>query len=228
MPTANVIQLRQLLAEKFPNLRTRADGLAGRNRAVWATGLAPIDGAPAGGLPRGALTEIIAARRGSGSALLVHTFLRHAARENQIAALVDGRDSCDVTQLEPRVLARLLWVRCRTADEALKAADLVLRDGNLPLVLVDLAANPAAELRRIPATIWYRFQRIVEQTPIVCAVLTPRAMVAPAQLRITLLSRFSANALERDPEELALELKLEVSETRRAADWEQARARHSA
>lgn len=224
MPTANVIQLRQLLAEKFPNLRTQAEGLGHRNRAVWATGLAQIDGATAGGLPRGALTEIIAARRGSGSALLVQALLRHAARENQIAALVDGRDSCDVTQLESRVLARLLWVRCRTSDEALKAADLVLRDGNLPLVLVDLAVNPAAELRRIPATTWYRFQRIVEQTPLVCAVLTPRAMVAPAQMRITLLSRFSADALERDPEELAQELKVEISEVRRANDLERARA----
>ena len=50
------------------------------------------------------------------------------------------------------VLSRLLWVRCRGAAEAMKAADLILRDGNLPLVLLDLAGNPPAQFWDIPAT----------------------------------------------------------------------------
>jgi hypothetical protein len=85
----------------------------------------------------------------------------------------------------------------------------------LPLVLLDLVSNPAAQLRKISATTWYRFQRLIEQTSAVCIVLTPRTMVAPAQARITLRSRFSLNALEREPQELLRELKMEITESRR-------------
>jgi hypothetical protein len=165
-------------------------------------------------LPKGALTEVVSERRGCGSALLMTAFIRQAFQEKQFAAVVDGNDSLDVTQIE-NDLSRLLWVRCQTANEALKATDLLLRDGNLPLVLLDLAANPAAQIRKIPAPTWYRFQRLVEQTSSVCVVLTPRAMVSPARVRIELRSQFSITALESDQDELLRELKLEISETRR-------------
>lgn len=214
MPAANVIQLRKLLAERFPGLRTRADELATAPRDFWATGLRQIDGPLRGGLPKGALTEVVAERRGCGSALLMTALIRQGMREKQLVAVVDGQDSLDVTQIESD-LSRLLWVRCHTANEALKATDLLLRDGNLPLVLLDLVANPAAQVRKIPAPAWYRFQRLLEQTSMVCLVLTPRAMVSPAKARITLRSHFSLEALGRDQDELARALKLEISETRR-------------
>jgi len=217
MPAANVIELRQLLSKRFPGLRTRADELTGPARRCWPTGLPQIDAPLQGGLPRGALTEVVAEHRGCGSALLLHRFLLQAFRENQFAAVIDGQDSLDVTQLGEN-LARLLWVRCHSADQALKAADLLLRDGNLSLVLLDLALNPALQLRKIPATTWYRFQRLVEQTSTVCLVMTPRAMVSPAQARLALNARLSLGALERNPEELARELNPEISEARRAGE----------
>lgn len=213
MPAANIIELRRLLAERFPGLRTRADELSAAKHAFWPTGLPHLDQPLHGGLPKGALAEIIAAQRGTGSALLMTAFIHRALGENKFVAVIDGQDSLDVTQLG-KDLSRLLWLRCRSTDEALKAADLLLRDGNLPLVLLDLVSNPPAQLRKIPATTWYRFQRLIEQTLAVCVVLTPRAMVAPAQVRITLRSRFSIHALEREPQELLRELKLEVAETR--------------
>jgi len=43
-------------------------------------------------------------------------------------------------------------------------------------------------------------------------------MVAPAQVRITLRSRFSIQALDREPEDLLAELKLDVTEARRFAE----------
>jgi hypothetical protein len=214
MPATNVIELRQLLSEKFPGLRTRADELTVHTRHHWPTGLAPLDGPLHGGLPRAALTELVAAERGSGSALLLTALLRQALREKQFIAVIDGQDSLEVTQIG-EALSGLLWVRCHSADEALKAADLLLRDGNLPLVFLDLIANPAAQLRKIPATTWYRFQRLVEQTSTACLVLTPRPMVSPAQARITLSSRFSLGALDSNPEALLRELKLEVVEAHR-------------
>lgn len=214
MPVANIIELRRLLAERFPGLRTRADELSATKRVFWPTGLPQLDEPLRGGFPKGALAEIVAAQRASGSALLMAALIHRALDENKFVAMIDGQDSLDVTQLGED-LSRLLWIRCRSTEEALKAADLLLRDGNLPLVLLDLVSNPAAQLRKIPATTWYRFQRLIEQTSTVCVVLTPRVMVAPAQVRVTLHSRFSISALEREPQELLRELKLEVAETRR-------------
>ena len=213
MPATNIIELRQLLAERFPGLLMRADELSAVKRAFWPTGLPQLDEPLRGGFPKGALAEIVAEQRGSGSALLMAALVHRALGENKFVAIIDGQDSLDVTQLGGD-LSRLLWMRCSSAAEALKVADLLLRDGNLPLVLFDLVSNPAVQLRKIPATTWYRFQRLIEPTSAVCIVLTPRMMVAPAQVRITLHSRFSINALEREPQELLRELKLEVAETR--------------
>lgn len=217
MPATNIIELRQLLAERFPGLRTRAKELSATRHAVWPTGLSQVDGALHGGFPKGALAEVVAERRGSGGALLMTALIHRALNENKFVAVIDGQGSLDVTQLGDD-LSRLLWVRCHSTDEALKAADLLLRDGNLPLVLLDLAANPAVQLRKIPATTWYRFQRLIEQTSAICVVMSPRAMVAPAQVRIMLRSRFSLKALEHEPQQLLSELMVEVTETRRIGE----------
>jgi len=98
-----------------------------------------------------------------------------------------------------------------------KAADLVLRDGNFPVVLLDLVLNPIAELQRIPAPTWYRFQRIVEESTATFVVLTPRAMIAPAAVRLTLRARFGLGAVETDQGKLTLELDFDVVETGRSA-----------
>jgi hypothetical protein len=217
MPAANIIELRQLLAERFPGLRTRADELSATKHAFWPTGLPQLDNPLRGGLTKGALAEVVAEKHGSGSALLMTALVHRALGENKFVAVIDGQDSLDVTQLGGD-LSRLFWVRCRSTEEALKAADLLLRDGNLPLVLLDLVSNPTVQLRKIPATTWYRFQRLIEQTSAVCVVLAPRPMVAPAQVRITLRSRFSLHALERERQELLRELKAEIAETRRSGE----------
>jgi len=189
-------------------------------RNFWPSGLRQLDHLLEGGLSKGALTEVVAERHGAGSALCACSLLRQAAQAGQIVAFVDGADSLEVTQLEEAVLSRLLWVRCHSAAEALKATDLLLRDGNLPLVLLDIAINPEKQLRSIPATTWYRLQRILEQIATVCVVFTPRAMVSPARDRIFLRSRFSLDALEQDHYKLLAELKMEAAETRRFNELE--------
>jgi len=212
--TARVVQLRQLLREKFPGLATHIDERPVHGRAGWPTGIAKLDERLRGGFPRSAISEVIAPRPGCGSALLLLQLLRRAASRNQFTALVDGHDSFEAAAVEQGTLAHLLWIRCHNADEAVKATDLVLRDGNLPVVLLDLALNPAAELRKIPAPTWYRFQRIVEQSTATFIVLTPRAMISPAEVRVTLRSRFNLSAVEADPLKLTRELDFDVSEAR--------------
>ena len=49
----------------------------------------------------------------------------------------------------------MLWVRCAAREEALKATDLLLRDRNFPLVVLDLKLNPIKQLRKIPTSTWF-------------------------------------------------------------------------
>src|SRR6266496_4091576 len=99
MPGTNIIRLRQLLKEKFPGLRTNVGEFTPDTRIFWPTGLQKIDNLLQGGFAKGALTEIVAERRGAGSALLACSLLRQAAQAGQIVAFVDGADSLEVTQL---------------------------------------------------------------------------------------------------------------------------------
>lgn len=199
----------------MPQLRVGVEELAARHQNHWPTGIPQLDQSLNGGLPRGALSEVISPKRSSGSALLRDALLARAAAEKQIVAFIDGRDSLDVTAMEETTLERLLWVRSRSAEESLKAADIILRDRNLTLVILDLMLNSPAELRRIPATTWFRFQRILEQGTTVCMVLTPYPKVAPAQARITISSSVRTLAdLNAGAEPLLSDLKLEVSDAR--------------
>lgn len=207
-----IVQLRQLLAERFPHLRTSLD-VAPKARAVSPTGLPQLDSLLHGGLPKGAIAELVGENKsGTGSALLLHAILRHAHEQNQLVALIDGGDSFDVAAVEQEILSRLLWVRCHNTDEALKATDILLRDRNLPLVVLDLKSNPAKQLRKISGTVWYRLQRIVQQTTTAFVVITPFAMVSGADARIVLNhSPFGISALSQEQPELLSQLTFELT-----------------
>src|SRR6185437_11004423 len=90
------------------------------------------------------------------------------------------------------------WVRCSKASEGVKAADLLLRDGNFPLVIVDLVLNPPDELRKIPQTSWYRLQRLAEAVPTACLVLNRQSLVSSAQLKIVLENSWTLADLEKE------------------------------
>src|SRR5207244_2768048 len=113
-------------------------------------------------------------------------------------ALIDGRDSFDPQPLGNACLRHLLWVRCNKVFEAIKAADLLLRDGNFPLVIVDLVLNPREELRKIPQTNWYRLQRLVESASTACLIMTRQGMVSSAQLKIVLENVWSLESFEQE------------------------------
>lgn len=170
-----VAQLRDLLAGKFPAIQQKAGG-------ILCTGLADVDAAE-GGLRRAALTELSTAS-GAG-AVFIHAMLRAISRERCLGALVDAAHSFDAEGATTAAPARLLVVFCADAMQAVKAADLLLRDGNLSLVMLDLQAAPARELQRIPSNTWHRLQRLAEQTTAAVVVLTPQPMVEAAQVRIT-------------------------------------------
>jgi len=101
----------------------------------------------------------------------------------------------------------LVWVRgTGDTDAALQAADLLVRDANLGLVVLDLRRAPERDLRRIPGPQWYRFQRAVEPADLAFVVLTPRASVPSAQLRLVLAEAHALPALARERPGLAAQL----------------------
>lgn len=179
-------QLRQLLSEKFPGLSLGLKPAARDTDRFWYPELSSIRADWPTRLAKGALTEIVGAGPHSGSASLMHALLHGAAAENHLAGVIDGMDSLDVTSLSGRMLSRLLWARCRSVAEALKAADLMLRDSNFSFVLLDLKLSPTGELRKIPATTWYRLYRLVERTSTACLVFTPCQLVGATRQRFFL------------------------------------------
>lgn len=187
----NVVDLRNLLVERFPQIQLPAT-------ARLSTGVSFFDQATGGGLPKGALTELISSNESAGSASLIYALLQTAHREQYFLALVDGQDSFDPQPVGNALLQNLLWMRCRKAAEAIKAADLLLRDGNFPLVIVDLVLNGRDELRKIPQTNWYRLQRLVETAPTACLVLTRQSMIASAQLKIVLENLWTLETFEKE------------------------------
>ena len=191
MSARNILDLRKLLAERFPQPTAPA-------ASVLSTGLSFLDKTIGGGLPKSAITELISPKRSAGSASLIHALLESAQRARHFVALIDGADSFDPGSSDNSALRHLLWVRCRKAFDAIKAADFLLRDGNFPLVIVDLILNSVAELRKIPQTSWYRLQRLAEAVPTACLVINRQSMVSSAQLKIVLENSWTLPSLEKE------------------------------
>jgi hypothetical protein len=202
MPASDkIIHLRQLLAERFPQT-------CGRDDERLPTGVATMDAALGGGLPKSAITELTSPNLSAGSALFIHALLRSAHQHRFFLAVIDGRDSFDPQTAGPIVLRNLLWLRCAAAAEAVKTADLLLRDGNFPLVVLDLVLNPAEEVRKIPQSNWYRLQRLVEGVPTAFLVLTRHSIISSAQLKLSLANGWRLPDLEETG--LTSRLKIQV------------------
>jgi recombination protein RecA len=75
-------------------------------------------------------------------------------------------------------------------DQALKATDLLLQSGGFGLVIVDLGDIAVEQSRRIPLTSWFRFRRVVENTPTILMVL---AKDSCAKTCASLVMQLSAN-----------------------------------
>jgi hypothetical protein len=186
-PSPRLALLRELLAEKFPEAPLNPGG-------VLPIGQPAFDGVD-GGLRRGAVTEL-AGSPGSGG-LFIEAMLSTLQRRQYYAALVDAGSGFDPQGCDPTALRRLLWIMCSDVKQSIRAADLLLRDANLPLVLLDLQLVAPRQLRGIPASTWHRFQRLVEQTSTAFVVLSPRPMVEAAQMRIMINNQWGLDAMRK-------------------------------
>jgi len=150
-----------------------------------STGVPALD-ALTGGLPRGALSEIIGPAS-SGRTGVMLAALAGATRREEACTLVDASDNFDPASAAAAGvdLDRLLWVRCgersslqkdrRVAlgrlEQVLKVTDLLLQGGGFGMVALDLGDVPPGSVRRVPLTSWFRFRRAVEPTATVLLVV---------------------------------------------------------
>src|SRR6188474_2614093 len=109
--TRNIVELRRLLAERFPGVRMSAERSEGISR-YCATGISQIDSLLQGGLPKGGITEVTSTGISSGSLLFLGSVLQEAQRRGEWLSIVDAGDWFDPTGLDTQVLSRYLWVRC--------------------------------------------------------------------------------------------------------------------
>jgi hypothetical protein len=153
-----------LRARKLDVTLTSTAAWAGAPRDVAPTGVAALDEALGGGMPRGHLSEIVGARS-SGRTTVLCRILAAAAERGEAVALIDTCDRFDPLSADAAGvdLSSLLWVRdTGDATRALKAMNLVLQAGGFGVVAFDLADVPPAGLRLFPYTTWMRIARVIE------------------------------------------------------------------
>jgi recombination protein RecA len=136
-----------------------------------ALGIPEIDSL-AGGLPRGSLTEICGPPC-SGHMSLLLAALAARTKQPEACALVDSRDAFDPRSADGAgvELKNLLWVRCQNIDQSLRATDLLLQGGGFGLVALDLSDVAPKTVRHVPLHAWFRFRKIVENTPTIFLLL---------------------------------------------------------
>lgn len=153
------------------------------------TGIAALDRLT-GGLPRGRITEILGPASSGRTSLLLSTLAQATGRE-EVCGVVDpaGVFDPDSAARLGADLGRVLWIRTgRRIDPMLKTTDLLLQGGGFGLIGVDFGDLSAAEVRRIPASAWFRLQRTIEQTPTILMLLGETAMSRAAASLVLRLS----------------------------------------
>jgi recombination protein RecA len=166
-------------------------------------GIGPVDFLT-GGFPRGSLTEIYGPPCSGRTSLLISALASRTAA-SEVCALVDARDSFDPISAEAAgvKLKHLLWVRCRSVDQALRSTDLLVQGGGFGLIALDFGDTPAHVVRYVPLQVWFRFRRAVESTPTILVVLeqesnvkTCASLVLQLRMQETQWSRTSGMAEE--------------------------------
>jgi RecA/RadA recombinase len=209
MPASpKIIELRKILAERFPHQN-------GVGSLCIPTGWTPLDSILGGGLPKGGITQLLIPNISSGGAIVLHEIIEAMQSLSQHVALIDGKDCFEPATDYPL----LLWIRCKNVLQALKATDLVLRDGNLSLAILDLKEALEKELRKVPGSTWYRFQRITEENRNTLLAITRHPLISNAQITISTIHRLCVDDLSTQRAELVKLLSLGIIHLRSGREY---------
>jgi recombination protein RecA len=209
MPSAATVrrEIELSLEARFPAALSPA---ARTLREVASTGVEAADRILDGGLPVGAISEIVGPAS-SGRTSLAISFLAQRIAEGRTCAWVDVEDALDPESAAANGvnLKQLLWVRCRPEgpgleqsaprfhrdaktrpiwtrlDQALRATDLLLQAGGFAAIVLDLADTAPEHGCRIPLATWFRFRQAADRTR--CSlVLLGRAAFAQSSAAVAL------------------------------------------
>jgi hypothetical protein len=175
------IQIEDALATRFPAALTP---VARTICEVAATGIPAVDALLDGGLPVGAISELVG-QECSGRTSLALAFVARKTAAAQVCAWVDAGDAFDPESAAASGvrLRQLLWVRCRDSaiyapktrwkseerpwtrlDQALRVTDLLLQAGGFGVIVLDFGGMDAAHGMRIPLASWFRFRQAADRT----------------------------------------------------------------
>jgi hypothetical protein len=104
------LQIESILAHRIPSALTPAQKMT---RPAAATGIEPLDAVLYGGLPAGAISELVGPEC-SGRTSVALSFLARITQTGKVCAWIDVSNALDpISAAAAGVdLARLLWVRC--------------------------------------------------------------------------------------------------------------------
>jgi len=198
-----IAALRSLVAAWTPAPVARStDGVA--------TGVPAIDGALGGGLPRGRVTELVSAVPGSGGELVFEALLESTRAARLRVALIDAADGFAPKNHRANLLRHLVWVRARSLPEALGCADVLVRDGNYAVMVLDVRGVPARVLRQQSSGVWHRLRLAAEQNPGAVLVQSAAGFFPAVPWRLVLRTSAHLGELRRTRAERAVALAVEV------------------
>jgi hypothetical protein len=190
MPAATLLraQIEASLAGRIPSALTPVPRTI---RPVLPTGVGCVDTLLHGGLPVGAITEIVGADS-SGRTSLALSFLAQCTQASRVCAWVDVSDALhpESAAASGVDLARLLWIRCGAVtntilprggkpwsriDQALRVTDLLLQAGGFGAVVLDMGSVAPEFASRVPMATWFRYRAAAERTQAVILLLTQHA-----------------------------------------------------
>ena len=191
-PAPNIISLREQMRSQFPEAHAKV-----APELSLKTGIGCLD---ALGLMAGVICEIVATKGSAGSGLLLVALIESTGEAlRRPVALVDGANAFDPTQVSSAALNRLLWVRCETPEQAMRASDLLIRDGNIPRVLLDLQLCSEKAIRQIPSQAWHRLRLLAEKNGVTLCTFTSFATVPCARSRLILQQQYPLESLDESP-----------------------------
>lgn len=197
-----VEELRRKMREKFPQAHALREEVAEeRGGGLFDAGM----------FPAGAVSEMIPAGRFSGISLMVAGLLEGAdvpEAGGYRMVLVDGADGFDPGSFSSEACGRVFWVRCGGAMEMMKAADLLVHDGNMPFILLDAMGLDSRELGKIPSSAWWRLRQVAERTGCRLVVMAARPLVPCASLRLSLNAQLRLEDFDAERGELLGKLQI--------------------
>lgn len=188
--SATIAELRSLVAAWTPTPLSRSgDGIP--------TGVPAIDEALGGGLPRGRVTELVTASPSCGGELVFESLLARTRAARLRVALIDAGDGFAPCNYRPDLLRHIVWVRAQTLAKALQCADVLVRDGNYAVMVLDVRGVPTRVLRQQHSSAWHRLRLAAEQNAGAVLVESSVGFVPAVPWRLVLRTAAALGELRR-------------------------------